>query len=317
VASAAVIAELQASQDDGEEVFGHTEYSDLTGAEFKALRMSSMKMDPEQGRLGGDLLADVSTSDSPSSFDWRDHGVLTPVKDQSSCGSCWAESAVENIESVTFIKANSSGSATAPTPLSVEQVIECDANDYACYGGYPSGAFKYVVSNGGLASEATYPFDVNGHTICLANQTFNETCGDGMCDDPPLTSWCDVTCSDKKHPAVASISGWKALPTDEAQIAAYVAANAPVSVAIDASGPLGALLPWLQFYKKGIANPKHCSKTSLDHAVLIVGFGEENGTPYWIVRNSWGSKWGENGYFRMVRGTGLCGINTMATSSYA
>lgn len=312
VTNDAVIAQLQA--EDGETVrYGHTVFSDLSAEEFRALRLSAMKMNPETGRAGSKL-APVSVGDIPASFDWRDHGVLTPVKDQSSCGSCWAESAVENIESVVFIHGqNRTGS---PTALSVEQLIECDPHDYACYGGYPSHAFEYVV-DAGLATDADYPYDMNGKVICLANQTFNETCGDGICDDPPLTNYCDLTCSYGQHPVFARISSWESLSTDETQIAAYLATNNPISVAIDASGALGVLAPWLQFYHSGVANPKHCSTTVLDHAVLIVGYGEENGTPYWTVRNSWGEKWGEHGYFRLIRGQGRCGINTMAASAIA
>ena len=243
------------------------------------------------------------------------------VKDQSSCGSCWAESAVQNIESVHFLAttaANSSSrssSSAGPVPLSTEQVIECDPFDYACYGGFPSGAFKYVLKQGGLATQDSYPYDMNGKTICLANQTFNATCGDGICDDPPLTSWCDLTCSASKHDLVAKIDSWTRLDQNETMLAAYLAAHNPISVALDAGGPLGALLPWLQFYKHGVANPKHCATNSPDHAVLLVGFGTDNGQDYWTVKNSWGQKWGEEGYFRIARGTSKCGINTLASTS--
>eukprot|EP00966_Prymnesium_polylepis_P201859 4677053-Prymnesium_polylepis.2 len=83
----------------------------------------------------------VAGSAAPSSFDWRDQGAVTPVKDQASCGSCWAFSAVENVESTYFIHTKAKTGATSPPLLSIEQVLECDAYDYACYGGFPSGAF--------------------------------------------------------------------------------------------------------------------------------------------------------------------------------
>jgi len=226
---------------------------------------------------------------------------------------------LENVESTYFIHTKAKTGATSPPLLSIEQVLECDAYDYACYGGFPSGAFKYITQAGGLAAESTYPYITEGKTICLANQTFNETCGDGICDDPPLTNWCDLTCSKAKSAQVAGkIDGWKPLPSDEAQLATFLAANNPISVAIDASGgALGVLFPWLQFYKRGVADPKRChtDKASLDHAVLLVGFGTDGGKDYWSVRNSWGAKWGEDGYFRLTRGKGACGVDTLPSTS--
>jgi hypothetical protein len=207
---------------------------------------------------------------------------------------------------------------TAPVALSTEQIIECDPHDYACYGGFPSGAYKYVIeAGGGLASKADYDYAFEGHTICLANQTFNETCGDGMCDDPPLTSYCEVTCSDSKHKKVAHIDDWASLPEDEDDLAKHLEHQGPISIAIDASGGgMGFLFPWLQFYKKGVANPKKCHSDALDHAVTIVGLGEDNGKKYWKIRNSWGEKFGEDGgYFRLLRGAGACGVNSCATTA--
>merc|ERR1712046_568954 len=108
---------------------------------------------------------------------------------------------------------------------------------------------------------------------------------------------------------------WKATFFGSPMDPAYLAQHGPVSVAIDASGGgLGILFPWLQFYKSGVANPKRCTKT-LDHAGLLVGYGTDSGTPYWTIKNSWGEKFGESGYFRLARGQGACGVNTLATSS--
>lgn len=170
---------------------------------------------------------------------------------------------------------------------------------------------------GGLASDVDYTYDVDGHTICLANQTFNATCGDGICDDPPLTNYCELRCHDKRARKVATISSWHNLPSDEEQLKAFVASTGPASVALDAGGPLGAIFPWLQFYRRGVAHPKFCSTTNLDHGVLITGYGTDDSKPYWSVKNSWGAKWGEEGYFRIARGAGVCGINTKACTSVA
>lgn len=305
-----LVGQLNADEADGAE-YGHTRFSDVSPLEFRETYLPTA-MDGAQGRLGGAAPA-LEAADLPASIDWRDLGVVTDVKDQSVCGSCWAESAVSNVESLWYLA--NRASMKAPVALSVQQVIECDPHDNACYGGFPRGAYQYVMERGGLATEAAYPYMVSRRTICLANQTFNETCGEHMCDDPPLTNSCDETCSDKAHPPFATISSWVALPASEDAMAAYVVQSGPVSVGIDASGgALGVLIPWLQFYKRGIANPRRCT-TTIDHGVLLVGFGEEGGERYWIVKNSWGAKWGEQGYFRLHRGAGKCGIDQMATSA--
>jgi len=305
----AVIKRLQ-EQEEGTAEYGHTQFSDLLPHQWNALYFGYV-MDTERGLRGG-LEASGPWIEAPSSVDWQAAGAVTPVKDQQSCGSCWAESAVGNMESMWYL-ANKE-TMSSPVSLSTEQIIECDAHDNACYGGYPKGAYTYAIEHGGLASMADYKYRVDGHTICLANQTFNATCGDGTCEDPPLTNSCDLTCSDSKHQPVAKFDSWVALPNDEDHIAAYLAQHGPVSVGIDATGgALGIFFPWLQFYKRGIANPRRCT-TTIDHAVLLVGYGTDAGQMYWIVKNSWGTKWGESGYFRLVRGQGRCGVNLMATS---
>lgn len=308
-----IVDELNSDAGDGAE-YGHSQFSDLRPYEFQELTFPA-SMDPVEGKKGG-TQAQIPNTPAPAAVDWRAQGAVTPVKDQQACGSCWAESAVSNMESMWYLA--NKGTMSAPVQFSVQQVIECDSNDKdnACYGGFPKGAYKYVIEHGGITTEAAYPYNVDGHVICLANQTFNETCGDGMCDDPPLTNTCDETCSDEapEHKPVATFSSWHALPSDEDAMAAYVAQNGPISVGIDASGgAIGVLFPWMQFYKRGIANPRRCT-TTINHAVVIVGFGEENSQPYWLIKNSWGMKWGESGYFRLVRGIDRCGIADMATS---
>jgi len=316
VANEAVIATLQ-EDELGSAVYGHTRFSDLSAAQFRQQYLGARARKEDLSHWEAPPPT-ATTPVVPKSFDWRDHGAVTPVKDQSSCGSCWAFSAVENVESTFYLHTKAQTAAAAPTVLSVEQILECDSFDYACYGGFPSGAFQYIQQAGGLSAESTYPYDVDGKTICLANQTFNATCGDGICDDPPLTNWCDLTCHSKATAKAARIDGWKALPSDEASLAAFLASSNPVSVAIDASGgALGVLFPWLQFYRHGVADPKRCKsdKSSLDHAVLLVGYGTDGGKDYWSVRNSWGVKFGEDGYFRLARGKSACGVDTLPSTS--
>lgn len=313
-ANAELIAKLRDEQDSAK--YAHNEFSDLTPADFK-VRLLPNPLDVTRGRQGAAPVPDIEATDMPDSVDWRQEGAVTPVRNQGSCGSCWAHSAVGNMESLWYLA--NKGSMSKPVPLSVEQVVECDAHDDACYGGYMKGGFEYAIEHGGLSSEADYPTPKGTFTICLANQTFNQTCGDGMCDDPPLTSYCDMKCSDTRHKAVAKFSSWVALPSDEDKIAAYLAQHGPVSAGIDAAGKfLGVLLPWLQFYHSGVASPRGCrgdTSHSIDHGVLLVGYGEDKGKKYWTVKNSWGDKWGEKGFFRLLRGSGTCAINLMTGSA--
>jgi len=115
------------------------------------------------------------------------------------------------------------------------------------------------------------------------------------------------TCERTKYTAQDPITNYTCLSgpklANETEMAAFLAANGPLSIAMDAG--------ILQSYTSGIIKPTagECSKTSLDHAILIVGYGTEGSTPYWIVRNSWGLAWGEKGYFRIIRGKGACGLN--------
>ena len=111
--------------------------------------------------------------------------------------------------------------------------------------------------------------------------------------------------------AAANVESWLAISTDEDQIAAQLMARGPLSVLLDAT--------MLQYYKRGVWDPKilKCKSdgTDLDHAVLLVGWGVDGKKPYWTVKNSWGTRWGEDGYFRIARGKGMCGINSQVTTS--
>eukprot|EP00164_Ancoracysta_twista_P002751 GFYU01003658.1.p2 GENE.GFYU01003658.1~~GFYU01003658.1.p2 ORF type:complete len:369 (+),score=144.63 GFYU01003658.1:31-1107(+) len=289
------IAELNRQNPEAE--YGITEFSDLTEEEFVS-QVLMMEMDPSD--MAAPSAPEVlSTDDLPDSIDWREKNVVGPVQNQGSCGSCWAFSAMEDIQSKHFMKTGEM------VDLSVQQILECDPHDAACYGGFPSKAFQYVIEAGGLVKEADYPYLIDNHTICLKNQTWNYTmCPDG--DDDPCTFWCDQTCKAKLPAAAAKISSWEPIAQDEDQMAAALAQKGPLSIAFNASP--------LQFYRKGIHDPWMCNPNKINHAVQLVGYGTED-KPYWIVKNSWGAKWGEEGFFRIVRGKGKCGIEKLAVSS--
>lgn len=260
--------------DKGDAQYGVTQFMDLTEEEFKKYyRM------PGWGKPSYEMKqAEIPEGAAPASFDWREKGVVTPVKNQGMCGSCWAFSTTGNIEGQWAIKKKKLVS------LSEQELVDCDKVDQGCNGGLPSNAYKQIMKIGGLESEKDYPYE-------------------GVNDK----------CKFKKGEADVFINGSVAISSDETKMAAWLATNGPISIGINAN--------MMQFYMGGVAHPWKifCNPSSLDHGVLIVGYGVKDGwfgkKPYWIIKNSWGPSWGEEGYYLIYRGDGSCGLNTMCTSA--
>ncbi|XP_068667488.1 vignain-like [Aristolochia californica] len=211
-------------------------------------------------------------ADVPPSVDWRPKGAVTEIKDQGQCGSCWAFSTVVGVEGINAIKTKNLIS------LSEQQLVDCDnTENQGCNGGWMELAFDYINKNGGLTTEENYPYKAR----------------DGRCN------------RSKERSHVVSIDGHETVPSNDESALLKAAANQPISVAIDAGGQD------FQFYSEGVFTGS-CG-TDLDHGVAVVGYGSTtDGTKYWIVKNSWGTEWGEKGYIRMERDIsakeGLCGI---------
>jgi len=259
--------------EEGTATYGVTQFADLTVEEFRKNYLSPVW--PQEHPVSM-MQADLSNlQDAPASFDWRDHGAVTPVKNQGQCGSCWSFSTTGNVEGQWQIKKGKLIS------LSEQELVDCDKVDQGCEGGLPSQAYQQIIKLGGLVTESNYPY----------------TAADGK------------TCNFKKNNVVVYINGSVALPTDENQLASWLAANGPISIGINANA--------MQWYTGGVSKPLSflCNPKNLDHGVLIVGYGTDGSTPYWIVKNSWGTTWGESGYYRVKRGSGTCGLNQMATSA--
>ena len=208
--------------------------------------------------------------DAPARVDWREKGAVTPVKDQASCGSCWAFSTTGTVESAYAIKTGKLVS------LSEQQLVDCARRpDYECAGcggGWPWSAIDYV-SNHGLCTEEAYPY-----------LGYDSDCKESECEV-----------------AVKTVDKVLLPMADEESLANAVAIT-PVSITLDASA--------MQLYRSGIITS--CTEY-INHAVLAVGYDveEESGIKYWIVKNSWGEDWGEEGYCRIekdVGGMGRCGI---------
>jgi len=234
-------------------------FSDLTLEEFSA--MLGMKgYQPKQ--IEGVEIAPAAPL-APSSFDWRTLGGLTPIKDQGQCGSCWAFSCTESIESVYIIK----GGKKSQVPLAPQQIVDCDKNDGGCNGGDLPTCYAYVKSVQGLEPEADYPY----------------TARDGTCKAKPALEQDPI----KGFQYVIQNGG------SEQTMASFLAANTPMSIIVDASS-------WSS-YSGGVLSAAECGH-NLDHAVQAIGYNGLSTTGYWIVRNSWGADWGENGYIRLQFG---------------
>lgn len=211
-----------------------------------------------------------SNSAVDADVDWRTKGAVTPVKDQSQCGSCWAFSATGTLEGAHFI---ASGSLVS---LSEEELMDCVTTCDCCDGGLMKDAIEYAIVKG-MEKESDYPY----------------TMACGAC---------------KYSPAKATIhfkSMYNVTEGDMDDLLATIA-KGPVSIGVDASS-------W-SFYSGGVYTGP-CSTTDLDHGVLAVGYSKGQ---YIIVKNSWGSSWGENGYIRLsLAKTNICGVTDYATLALA
>jgi len=219
-------------------------------------------------------IVEVDTSSLPSSVDWTLEGYVTGVKDQKQCGSCWTFSATGCMEGAHFKSTNNLVS------LSEQNLLDCvhPATD-GCQGGQMDDAFEYAIDNG-IMSEADYSY----HAV-------------------------DMTCDFDSNNVAATFTSYEDVAFySESALQQAVADVGPVSVGIDAS------LTSFQFYFSGVYAPSGCSSLSLDHGVLAVGYGTSNGQDYWLVKNSWGTSWGQSGYIWMARNDGnKCGIATDAS----
>ncbi|KAL9392378.1 hypothetical protein Peur_016301 [Populus x canadensis] len=247
---------------------GVNKFADLTNEEFRAMYHGYKR---QSSKLMSSSFRYENLSDIPTSMDWRNDGAVTPVKDQGTCGCCWAFSTVAAIEGIIKLQTGNLIS------LSEQQLVDCTAGNNGCQGGVMDTAFRYIIRNGGLTSEDNYPYQGV----------------DGTCNSEEAAS------------TEAQITGYEDVPKNNENALLQAVAKQPVSVAVDGGGND------FRFYKSGVFEGD-CG-TDLNHAVTAIGYGtDSDGTDYWLVKNSWGTSWGDSGYMKMRRGIGssegLCGV---------
>ena len=274
--------------------YGVNQFSDMTKAEFSNAYL--MRDVPTEEVLNSTQeerferrVADIEdwVGPIPTCFDWRDRSpdVVTDTKDQDNCGSCYAFAAVAQMETVWALQGHHK-----LVELSTQQLVSCDTNN-GCDGGKVYKSMSYVMFDGGLQTASSYPY------------TSGETHEAG-------------SCSFETNKILARFSGWHRVtrdnPTadDEYDMMVYVYRRGPIAVSINAEN--------LQFYSRGIMSNCGHNYGSTSHVVVLTGFGVSNsGTPYWVVRNSWGPKWGVyGGYFFIERNVNMCGVADKAYAAY-
>lgn len=212
----------------------------------------------------------------PKSIDWRSKGAVTDVEEQGKCGSCWAFSTIGALESQQFRKTG------RLIQLSPQNLVDCANNKHKCDGQTRHKAMDYIKHNG-VETERMYPYRAHSGR-----------------------------CKYNRKRSAATLKGYRDLPEgDETRLQQAIADIGPISVCVDASHKS------FQQYSGGIYYEPKCGSEDedLDHAVLVVGYGTDaNGKDYYIIKNSWGTDWGEKGYMKLARNrNNHCGVATIAT----
>ena len=257
---------------------GVNEHADMTWNEFKLKMKGYTHIEHSVYRSANTITYDKSiiqhVKDTVKEVDWVSKGVVSEVKNQGQCGSCWAFSATGSIESANAI------STGKLVELSEQELVDCSTpeGNNGCNGGLMDYAFQWVIDNKGICAEQSYEYTASG-----PNQ-------------------CSISCDSVVH-----ISGFKDIPEgDEDSLLTAVATVGPISIAIEADQES------FQFYSSGVLDTE-CG-TQLDHGVLLVGYGTtEDGIDFWNVKNSWGASWGNQGYIKLIRGKNQCGVASAAS----
>ncbi|KAL4431625.1 hypothetical protein ABPG77_001467 [Micractinium sp. CCAP 211/92] len=258
-------------------------FTAMTPAEFRA-RFTTNLRKPELKASGVQRprSSSVAAVQAAAAVDWRATGKVTPIKQQGKCGSCWAFSELAAIESKVLITTQTTA-ADSPIDLAEQQILDCGSpGEDGCNGGRLHQAYAYVAS-AFATSEARYPY-YSGATD-----------HDGACNITRLSSIPDSAKVSLAAPGYVFLQQWSAAALREA------VAVQPVTVGIWADDDF-------QRYGGGVWEASHCPLPSgppsllsakMNHAVLIIGYNMTANPPYWLLKNSWGTDWGEDGFFRL------------------
>ncbi|XP_061110267.1 procathepsin L-like [Conger conger] len=257
---------------------GLNHLSDMMSEEVNALLNGLREEEEEELRRHGNLtVAPLGGGVAlPPSVDWRSKGMVGPIRNQGSCGSCWAFSVSGALEG---LMKRSTGKLVT---LSPQNLLDCSTKygNHGCKGGFLSKTFNYIIGNKGMDSDKSYPYEHREGKCRYSVQGRAGYCG-----------------------------GYKVLQhRSETELQTAVANVGPISVGINAR------LPTFMGYRGGVYSDPRCSSKTINHAVLVIGYGTDRGQDFWLVKNSWGKGWGESGFIRMARNKhNMCGIANYPT----
>jgi len=288
---------LAAYQSKGKSGYGITKFADLSREEFRSKYLmpkgnAAANIKQMKARFAVDTHvahkhAKVGGRADPKVFNWVTEGATSPVKDQQQCGSCWAFSTTENFESMWYLKHNDT--IKTPPVLGPQQLVDCDPQSQGCGGGWTYWAFEYLLTAGGQELESDYPYTaVNGNcafdqskiAATIANYTFATVpCESGPC------------------------------PAQDDLLKAKLLSTGPLSVCVDAES-------WSDWTGPTPMPSVECpgDADDIDHCVQLVGYDFSNANnKYWILRNSWNTDWGQEGFMYLQYGFNTCGLGDVVT----
>lgn len=218
-------------------------------------------------------------------IDWRQRGAVTPVYTQGPCANDFVIAAVESIEGQSAV------GGRKLQQFAVQQVMDCFGHPNLCNDPHmPQSVWRWLLSS------ARLPRAPKGSIDTAASYPYNGT---------GVVNTCNVVVAGNPKNIGAHITGWEFVARNESVMTAWVAAHGPLVVMVDGTSFVN--------YFGGLYTD--CTDGPYDHSVLVVGFDDDHNPPYWIIKNSWGPSFGENGYIRVAKGSNQCNITSMPMSA--